>query len=44
MGLYYAINMIHATYIWVLMILIMGVFIEFGYVLEMEMGALTLVL
>jgi hypothetical protein len=40
---YYAVNMIHATYIWVLMLLIVGVFIECKNRSWTKMGASTLV-
>jgi hypothetical protein len=42
MGSYYDVNMIHATYVWVLMILIIGDFIECRYGSKTEMGASTL--
>jgi hypothetical protein len=38
----YAINMIHATYIWVLMVLIVGVYIKFENKSNTKMGASTL--
>jgi hypothetical protein len=42
MGSYCSINMIHATYIWVLMIFIVGVFIESENRSETEKDASTL--
>jgi hypothetical protein len=36
---YHAINMIHATYIWVLMLLIVGVFIKCKNGLNTKLGA-----
>jgi hypothetical protein len=43
MGSYYAKNMIHATYVWVLMILNMYVLIECSYGFNMEMDASILI-
>jgi hypothetical protein len=44
METYYTRNMIHVTYIWVLKILNMGVFIKYGYGFEEGMGGSTLIL
>jgi hypothetical protein len=41
MGPSYAINMIHTTYIWVLMIFIMGAFTEYKNKSKINMGAST---